>query len=585
MSARLKAEGNVYFANKEWEKAIDLYTQALEAETDLDLKAPLYSNRSTSYVQLDKFEEAIKDAHACVDARPTWSKGYARLGEATARQQLFENAIGAYEGAIELAEDSATKIRYVTALKTLKATKERNQESFSKITPVRASYDFDNSPISRIRRAVEEGFKPKPGGAIELFDFAFGLGSEGYAALEDILWKDHTGHPQGKVGTNTNQSLSECLLLDVEAFCVPPGRDPNFPLLEKLFWLQKLEFYCMGLMNYNDSSKWPPKKIIADWNRRLPREGWGIIRPCCSIMSRGNVINAFLHSKNKSFGAAIQCVQMSIGILEEGNRLWSRVAYEEKGVSFKPTMIRLIKTFLMDIQLEASRDAFSDSTKKVFKIEDVEATARQILAENPHSEWPTDQLDRMRLGYHVIPTCRAYLALAYVSARRGREPLERQIPKGKGVLAVVEHARKAARYYDLAAKFYPDDHDSKPRALLMALEQHLRIGGKKVRDVIRLAEEAERIRVELARFWEDLNSWYPPREFVEQVVKTLSEWLASSQAVAQNGVEPLEQVIKPIPTMAPGTKLTEDYWSKLEGQVRLVHVADKKCRSIHIELA
>ena len=59
MSARLKAEGNTYFANKEWEKAIDLYTRALEVETDPNLKAPLYSNRSTSYVQLDRFEEGM----------------------------------------------------------------------------------------------------------------------------------------------------------------------------------------------------------------------------------------------------------------------------------------------------------------------------------------------------------------------------------------------------------------------------------------------------------------------------------------------------------------------------------------------
>lgn len=113
------------------------------------------------------------------------------------------------ENAIRLAEDAPTKMRYVTALKTVKATQVRNKETFSKITPARASYDFDNSPISRIRRAcAEEGFEPTPGGSIELLDAAYTLGAQGFAALEETLWKDETGHPQGKVGTNTNQSLS-----------------------------------------------------------------------------------------------------------------------------------------------------------------------------------------------------------------------------------------------------------------------------------------------------------------------------------------------------------------------------------------
>ena len=71
------------------------------------------------------------------------------------------------------------------------------------------------------------------------------------------------------------------------------------------------------------------------------------IRLMCSILTRGNIISAFLHSKNKNFGTAIAGAQISIGILEEGNRLWSSVSFEDKGISFKPTLIRLMKTFLM----------------------------------------------------------------------------------------------------------------------------------------------------------------------------------------------------------------------------------------------
>ena len=55
---------------------------------------------------------------------------------------------------------------------------------------------------------------------------------------------------------------------------------------------------------------------------------------------------------------------------------------------------------LADFQLEAARDAVSESAKKQFTLEAVEVTARQIIAENPQSEWPT-QRDCARLGYQV----------------------------------------------------------------------------------------------------------------------------------------------------------------------------------------
>ena len=82
----------------------------------------------------------------------------------------------------------------------------------------------------------------------------------------------------------------------------------------------------------------------------------------------------------------------------------------------------------------------------------------------------------------------------------------------------------------------------------------------------------------------DLDGYYPPKEFVEAVANTLREWLASPRAVSQSGVEPLTQIIKPIPTIDRGTELPEEYWSKLEGQLRMVHVRNPKCRSINIEL-
>lgn len=83
---------------------------------------------------------------------------------------------------------------------------------------------------------------------------------------------------------------------------------------------------------------------------------------------------------------------------------------------------------LADFQLEAARDAVSESAKKQFTLEAVEATARKIIAENPQSEWPT-QRDCTRLGYQVsLSFLRSYhrqLLIRYISNRYYRllEPI------------------------------------------------------------------------------------------------------------------------------------------------------------------
>lgn len=109
-------------------------------------------------------------------------------------------------------------------------------------------------------------------------------------------------------------------------------------------------------------------------------------------------------------------------MLDEANRVWSKVDFDDKGNSLRPTMKRIIQAFKMgelfldrvglspsltsrerlrtELLLETTRDAFSESAKKVFTLEAVEAVAQQILDENPQSELPTTT-DYYRLAYYV----------------------------------------------------------------------------------------------------------------------------------------------------------------------------------------
>ncbi|GME85561.1 unnamed protein product [Ambrosiozyma monospora] len=107
MSAEeLKAQGNKAFSAKEFDKAIELFTKAIEVSPTPN--HVLYSNRSACYTSIHKYNEALKDAQECVKINPTWAKGYNRVGAAQFGLKDLESAKVSYEKALDL--DPSNKI-------------------------------------------------------------------------------------------------------------------------------------------------------------------------------------------------------------------------------------------------------------------------------------------------------------------------------------------------------------------------------------------------------------------------------------------------------------------------------------------
>ncbi|ANB13018.1 Hsp90 cochaperone STI1 [Sugiyamaella lignohabitans] len=95
-----KAEGNAAFAAKDFNKAVELFTKAIEAsETPNHV---LYSNRSGSYASLRDYDSAAKDAEECIKINPSWAKGYTRKGAAYHGLGDLVTARDAYEEALKL---------------------------------------------------------------------------------------------------------------------------------------------------------------------------------------------------------------------------------------------------------------------------------------------------------------------------------------------------------------------------------------------------------------------------------------------------------------------------------------------------
>lgn len=115
-SDEFKQQGNLAFAQKNYELAIECFTQAIDASP-----APnhaLYSNRSAAFASLKKFDKALEDAKKTVEINPTWAKGYSRVAAAEFGLGLLEDADKSYSKALELdannkaAQDGLASVRH-----------------------------------------------------------------------------------------------------------------------------------------------------------------------------------------------------------------------------------------------------------------------------------------------------------------------------------------------------------------------------------------------------------------------------------------------------------------------------------------
>ncbi|PGH12436.1 hypothetical protein AJ79_04272 [Helicocarpus griseus UAMH5409] len=104
MADALKAEGNKAFAAKDFNLAVEKFSQAIAIEPENHV---LYSNRSGAYASLKNFEKALEDANKTTDLKADWVKGWGRKGAAMHGLGDLLGANDAYEQALKLDPSNA----------------------------------------------------------------------------------------------------------------------------------------------------------------------------------------------------------------------------------------------------------------------------------------------------------------------------------------------------------------------------------------------------------------------------------------------------------------------------------------------
>lgn len=118
-SVEFKEKGNVAFAAKKFDEAIDCYTKAIQLD---DKNHVFFSNRSASYAGKQKWAEAVEDAKTCIKLEPSFIKGYYRLATAQIEQDELDAATATIKQGLNMDPDNLQLAKLMRMIKSKKAS-------------------------------------------------------------------------------------------------------------------------------------------------------------------------------------------------------------------------------------------------------------------------------------------------------------------------------------------------------------------------------------------------------------------------------------------------------------------------------
>jgi len=109
-----KVKGNDEFKKGNHAKAIEFYTYATEMDPNNHI---YFTNRSNAYFKMKIYEKSYRDAGKAVKIDPKWAKGHYRQGLALLEMDKPQEALKAFQTAVDLDSNNQTYISEVARAK------------------------------------------------------------------------------------------------------------------------------------------------------------------------------------------------------------------------------------------------------------------------------------------------------------------------------------------------------------------------------------------------------------------------------------------------------------------------------------
>jgi len=123
-----KLEANELFKGGKYNKAIDLYTDAIVLNPNV---AAYYGNRSICHIKMECFGSALQDANSAIKCNPKYIKGYYRRASSNMGMGKFKLSLKDYEAVIKACpKDKDAQLKYNECKKIV------HQQAFAKAIAV-----------------------------------------------------------------------------------------------------------------------------------------------------------------------------------------------------------------------------------------------------------------------------------------------------------------------------------------------------------------------------------------------------------------------------------------------------------------
>ncbi|KAG1843800.1 hypothetical protein DFJ58DRAFT_731469 [Suillus subalutaceus] len=459
-AAQLKDEGNELFKKQDYVGAIIKYTEAIALD---DKNAVLYANRAACNHALNKYLDAVDDAHRATEIDPSYAKGWSRL--AASRDALADWGRSAH--AWQKALDALPKTKLSPAERQQKdqytaCLKAANARSNQPIVPFSINEKLGKFPwqvatdmLPELRRAGQE----KASSSAWVIALAYEEFNEGVEMMKGMKITPQPGTPDGFVHHGNLEGLtllSNGFMRDDRVFHInqPKWIDMYNQqgdlilaslieiMLTKVQSFSKLRLARLGILK--DSR---PSRNLQQ--KRLKENGWDDVRPALAVTVRGWIMRAALDGGlRQQPQAGVEYYRRALDLVEWGRTIWKDVPKSDRGVVFEHSFLIGVRSLYLKMFMNAYTDDPGLNSK--FPLEQLKEEAEDLIKETDIAVQTRDNSEPVDPGFIssfiVYPRGLAHALLGFYhvqSARYSSDPVERMF---SFVKAAGEYTRASSKY-------------------------------------------------------------------------------------------------------------------------------------------